>query len=320
MNKKTHKNKEVKESLVSPIVASISSAFVPGLGQVLAREVRRGLLLFSSFITIGGLLAWRIMLAGRRYDGWMAKISKAFQLKPILILITVLFFIIYIWIILDAYFVARRRSSGQAAASASILFFALVIFFILGWQIGEIDPVSFVSRADEAVPALSRVLWPWQRAITYPEKFKIVEAGVQSPCTDGPFPESELSEGEPFLHVDPTCGKPSEVDGAPGTLFTLTGSDFDPEEEIEIWWEDPVGNEFRQRAGGEAVVVTPDEDGAFQVDIIMPYRVLPLSAEEGPQTWRVQARQIEINCGKNDRNHHHWHDGHIFRHHFIAAT
>jgi phosphonate transport system permease protein len=40
------------------------------------------------------------------------------------------------------------------------------------------------------------------------------------------------------------------------------------------------------------VEVDPDENGDFQVDIIMPYRLLPPGAGEGPFIWEVQARQV----------------------------
>ena len=30
----------------------------------------------------------------------------------------------------------------------------------------------------------------------------------------------------------------------------LTGTGFEPGNEVEIWWRDPIGNEFRQRQEG----------------------------------------------------------------------
>jgi phosphonate transport system permease protein len=99
-------------------------------------------------------------------------------------------------------------------------------------------------------------------------------------------------EGEPYLKASPTCGNLSDQDGTSGTELTLTGENFTPGLETSILWEDPIGNIFRQRQEGEYVVVTPDEEGSFTVDIIMPYRLLPPSAEEGPQIWTIRARQV----------------------------
>ncbi|OQY27329.1 MAG: hypothetical protein B6243_13105 [Anaerolineaceae bacterium 4572_5.2] len=50
-------------SLVPPFLAAILSAIIPGLGQMFARAVRRGVILLSSFVTIMGLMTWRIKLA-----------------------------------------------------------------------------------------------------------------------------------------------------------------------------------------------------------------------------------------------------------------
>ena len=36
----------------------------------------------------------------------------------------------------------------------------------------------------------------------------------------------------------------------------------------------------------------PDENGEFQIDIIMPYRLLPSSAQEETMIWRVSAQQV----------------------------
>jgi phosphonate transport system permease protein len=64
-----------------------------------------------------------------------------------------------------------------------------------------------------------------------------------------------------------------------------------PDIEAPIYWKDPIGNEFPQRQGGEYISVIPDANGSFQVDIIMPYRVVPAEAD-AVLIWEVQARQL----------------------------
>jgi phosphonate transport system permease protein len=299
MKKKNMKQSEIKKPHVQPALAAIFSAIIPGFGQALAREVRKGLLLLFSFLTIGGLLVWRIFQAGRRYKDLAEKISKAFQFEPILKIITVLLILFYIWIIIDAFLISKKRFDGKKPSGAGILFFALVIFFILGWQIGGIEPLTFFSRIDQAVPTFSRVLWPWEKAVVYPKEFLVIKAEVQSPCTDTPF-ESQLSAQDgPILSVTPTCGSPSEVDGSPGSNLTLTGKGFDPSAEVDIWWRDPINNEFRQRMEGDYVTFFPEADGSFEIDVIMPYRLIPPVAGEGPKIWQVQARQL-ASVGKGE--------------------
>lgn len=276
------------KSLVSPILTSLASMVIPGLGQALGRAVRRGLIIFFSFISILGLFAWRMRLAARRDDELMAIIRKAFRLEPILVVLAVLIVLLYLWIILDSYLIARNRDSTPIG----LLFMILVIFFVMGWQIGEINLVSMVSDADEAVPALLRIVWPWENAIDYPEEFVSADVPIQSPCGDDPPEDPEPIEGEPYLSSDPTCGNLSEQGGEGGTELTLQGSNFEPGKDVSILWEDPIGSIFRQRQEGEYVTVTPDQEGNFEIDIIMPYRLLPPSAGEGPQIWTVRARQV----------------------------
>jgi phosphonate transport system permease protein len=284
--KKTSK----KKSLVSPIIASLLSAVIPGLGQALAREWRRGLIVAASFWTSFGLLIWRIAVASDRYKDLATKIQKAFYLNPTLYIISGLIALVYILNIIDAYQLAK--SDEKKGKIGLLVFLILIVFFAQGWEIGQIEPMAIVRDANEALPALSRVMWPWEKAIVYPEEFIKVIVEVQSPCTDTPFPSGEIKEDEPFLIANPTCGSPTEVAGEQGTEFHLRGENFETGKEVEIWWKDPINNEFRHRVGKEYLKITPDDDGTFEADLIMPYRIMPAVAGEGEKLWQIQARQL----------------------------
>jgi phosphonate transport system permease protein len=273
---------------LSPWIAILGSLLLPGLGQIYARNIRRGLILMGSFMTILLLLIWRIRETARYDTQPLDILIKAFRLDSMVLITTILFLMLYIWIIIDAYMLARN-----AELNKGVLFLVVIlVFFALGWQIGEINLVTMVTQADDAWPALQRVLWPWERAITYPEELLIVRTQLLSPCSEIPFVPSQPIEGEPYISSDPTCGLPSEQDGTPGTELHINGSGFDRDQPIAIWWEDPLGNEFRQRQGGEYIILQPDANGDFEADIIMPYRLLPPIAGEGPKIWEIQARQI----------------------------
>jgi phosphonate transport system permease protein len=294
MAKKQSAQKEPqKPSLVPPIIASILSAIIPGLGQMLARAFKRGLTILLSFVTIAGLLAWRIYLEGRRYTDIKTIILKAFQFSPILRFVFILLIVLYLWIILDAYLTARKSNKGSRAYGSGLVFFILAVFFLLGWQIGDINMGEFFSQAGEALPTMGRLLWPWEKAVTRPEEILTISTTVQSPCTDVEYPTGEIKEDEPYLVTSPTCGNPTESDGTAGTEFTLIGGNFNPGQEVEIWWSDPIGNEFRQRQSGEYVKVMPDANGDFEIKVIMPYRLIPPVAGEGPKIWEVQGRQVQ---------------------------
>jgi phosphonate transport system permease protein len=276
-----------KPSLVPPWLAALASLLIPGLGQGLARDIRRGVILFSTMISIVILLVWRFTLAAPRDTGWVNIIKKAFRLDPFLILVTVFFIILYLWIALDAYMLAKYPQ--RTPLGVFVMLF--VVFFALGWQIGQIDLVAFVTQIDDAGPALARIAWPWEKAITYEEEYVTAYAEIEIPCSENP-PQLNVVEGQtPTLVSTPTCGNLSEQDGTRGSTLHLEGFNFEPGIDAEIMWEDPIGNEFRQRQSGEYVVVVPDVEGKFDVDIIMPYRLLPPSADQPTYIWQVFAIQ-----------------------------
>ncbi len=103
-------------SLVPPPVAALASLVVPGLGQVLARSMRRGLILFFSFITVIGLTMWRFNIAAPRDTGWWAIFKKGLYLDPFLIVVTILFAVLYIWIAFDAYLIGKRSHENPTGS------------------------------------------------------------------------------------------------------------------------------------------------------------------------------------------------------------
>jgi len=158
------------------------------------------------------------------------------------------------------------------------------------------------SGADEAVPALTKVLWPWQKALYYPKEIRTIIVKVQAPCGNEPFPPGETKKNEPYLIASPTCGNPSEAGGELGTEFTIMGGNFEVGKEIEFWWKDPINNEFHHRKDGKLYSVVPDENGNINTTLIMPYRVLPPVAGEEPKIWEIQARQL-ISIGEPQLSH-----------------
>ncbi|TET85985.1 MAG: phosphonate ABC transporter, permease protein PhnE, partial [Anaerolineales bacterium] len=117
-------------------------------------------------------------------------------------------------------------------------------------------------------------------------------AQIQIPCTENPPAPSGALEDAPYLLADPTCGTLTEFEGAPGSTVTLTGHNFIPNTRADIWWKDPIGNEFRQRQGGEYINITPDENGAFKIDIVLPYRLVPANIRDDTTIWEIQIRQV----------------------------
>ena len=269
-------------------LAAVLSAVVPGLGQMLSGYFNRGLLALLAFASAVGLWIWRIDLAARKTGTFLERVRKGFHLEPLLLILFIGLAAIYIWIIVDAYQIRKQLKRG------SVILYVLitVVFFGLGWQIGEINPSRIITGFEEGGQKLAQVVWPWERAIDHVEERIQSTAEIGVPCSDpAPIP-NQASPDQPYLIVEPTCGNLSEQEGETGTQLHLVGGNFLPDQPVELWWEDPIGNEFRQRQGGEYIRPMSDENGGFEIDIIMPYRLVPPSVSEETQIWDLQARQV----------------------------
>jgi len=290
MNRKRNYNPEkeqIKPSLVPPVLAAILSAIVPGLGQILARFSRRGFVLFFSFITAFGLLVWRFQLVARRDTGLFNIFKKGIRLEPILLWLTIATLVLWIMIIIDAY-LSAKRPHGKAVG---LFLVVIIVYFSLGWQIGQVNLVALFTQLDDAQSQVNSVIWPWERAITYPEEYIEPKAIVWVPCPDEVPPPAEMIEGEAYLSVTPNCGNLAEVDGELGTELTLTGTNMLPNREVTILWNDPLKQQFTHREDGDFFKFNADENGEFEVTIRMPYRFMPPTAV-GSQDWTIIARQI----------------------------
>jgi len=280
----------VKTRIPAPL-AGVASLLVPGLGQAIIGQVYRGLLILAAVLSAGGILVWRIDDLGRRAEGAWEKFQKSIDLSPTFVILAIVFLAL-VWLLAayDAYRTAKRHRRGGSGVFVAVL----AIFFVLGWQISEIDVVKMVRKAPDALPPLSRVLWPWEAAIEY--EVETVSDSQRILVGEGQVPEpAQPSEDEPYILVQPRAGELSTQDIQTGevnlgTTVTVRGHNFTPNTRTEIWWRDALGNAFRIRQEGEYVSVMTDSEGSFEIRVTMPYRLTPPSAE-GPQYHEIQARQ-----------------------------
>ncbi|MEE9307712.1 MAG: phosphonate ABC transporter, permease protein PhnE [Spirochaetia bacterium] len=283
---------ESPPSLVPAPVAAIASLILPGLGHVLARSIQRGLLLFGSTLAIITMLGWRVKLLAHLEPTAMAMLGKALNRRPFFIgLVIACVAVIWLWNVWDAYRQAAEKRPGGFGIFAMVLF----TFFALGWQISEIDVYKMIRRFPDATKPFAKVIWPWKAAVTRDPIELRAAAEILVPC-DEPLPSRPTEEpGEPYLVAEPNCGELSRIDEnnniIPGSSIHLTGRGFLTDPEIAIWWIDALKNKFQIRQAGEYVTVQPDKKGGFEIDIIMPYRLVS-PTEEGAQIHKVQARQV----------------------------
>lgn len=272
-------------------VISILSLLIPGLGQLISGKVRRGILMFLSMVTLIGLAAWRIhLLAHLKTTAW-EKLMKAFSREPLFVALTFIGIAgVWLWNFRDAWLITGKKGKK----STLIFVLILILFFAVGWQISEINLVKMAREFPDAWPPLSKILWPWEAAVTYDEELITAEARVLVDDTENPPVRQPQKEGEPYLLVEPNYGLLSYTDSSNnmilGDTLHLSGSGFQPDTFTEIWWTDSGGNEFRPRQNREYVTFVTDGEGDFSLDLVMPYRLTPPSAV-GQQIHTVEARQ-----------------------------
>ena len=280
------KDAKIGPSLIKPWLATLLSLILPGLGQALAGDWRRGLVLFFSFFSGLGLLAWRMKEAARRAEEIGEIFVKAIQLQPLLAALLVMVVGLWLWIAWDA----GRTAQGKRTGRSWIFALVLLVFFFLGWQITEIDLYKAVTQINEAGPPLLRILWPWEKAVTREEAYISARAEIHTPCMESPPEPPEEIPGEPYIVVVPTCGTLSGT-AEPGSTLHITGRGFEPIAKAVFWWEDPLGNEFRIWRSGEYYQVMTDANGEFEAELTMPVLVIPPSAGPGPHIHHLEARQ-----------------------------
>ena len=280
-----------KAPLLPPAAAAVLSAIIPGSGQLFSLKIRRGLLLLFSFASIIGLFIWRLMVIAHREIGFQARYAKSFSREPIFVVFISLAIIgLWLWIIYDAY----KTAKGKNEKGVGIFALVLIMFFSLGWQISEINVGKMIREFPEAWPPLSRILWPWEAAVTRDTSSVTAKAAILVDDTLNPPAPPEYVEGEPYIKSTPTYGKMSTLDEKNnmilGDVLHLEGSGFKPDTLTMIYWEDSIGNEFRPRQDGQYVSLTTDSEGSFEFDLVIPYRLTPPSAV-GQQIHHVEARQ-----------------------------
>ncbi|MBN1259305.1 MAG: phosphonate ABC transporter, permease protein PhnE [Anaerolineae bacterium] len=290
MATRTVVRKERRLRDIPPALAGLLSFLVPGLGQIIIGYWELGLFYAGSALSLVGLIIWRISVIAYKQETWAERIPVAFSRQGILWVLAIALAALWVLIVVDAVRSAARKRPRNQLGYVIIL----AMFFLLGWQIVDIDLVKLVTEFGDAVPIISRIAWPWPAAVFREEvAFQGIEI-IYSDCDPGDVPPATPQvSGEPYIDVAPRCGELSDY-GVAGTLLTVHGSGFRPNEEVVIWWEDPIGKEFRVRYQGDFVTAVTDENGAFAQEFAMPNLLIPPSAGEGPHAHILKARQTSF--------------------------
>src|SRR5260221_5346225 len=247
---------------------------VPGLGQIYAGHVWRGLGVFFFAVSTIGLTLWRLSVHGVNYSGPITQAPSVEEVRGawgMALILFVIFALVYLWSIWDGV----RSAQGHPLPITRLLLLATLGFFIIGWDVTEIDISKAFTRFPTIWPYMQQILWPWSDAIERGVIRTQASAEVDVPC--GKTPPDVPSEvvGTPYIVVTPTCGdmvgniKPDGTRSSPGTPLHVVGRNFRPNETVTAWWEPPDIDEFRPRTG-QFIQVDADSTGAFTIDFPIP--------------------------------------------------
>ncbi len=274
MSMNTNINTSEKQPQRSPVVAFLL-ALIPGFGQVYAGYRMRGLAVLLFVPTVIVLTLWRLNAAGINYEGPAVNAPPAAQLRTAWGIGVFLFGVvalIYLWSLWDATRTARHRP----LAIRLPLLLGVFAFFVIGWDVTQIDAQKALTRLPEIGPRLLQLAWPWdnafERGVVRTEAF----AAIDVPCGTTPPDQPPEVPGKPYIEVTPTCGEmagPRGLDGKrnpPGTALTIKGRGFRPGQIAEVWWEPPAASEFRPVDSGSFITVEPDSTGSFALTIVLP--------------------------------------------------
>ena len=293
-----HKDAPPSRPTRSPVLALLL-AIIPGLGHLYAGRSGRGLLLLFTVPTLLVLTVWRMNVGGINFIGSAvgspsdAQVRAAYGMGFILFLLTAL---MYAWSLWDAF----RCAQGRPLPGRSIFVGATVAFFIIGWDVTQINVEKALTRLPEIRFRLLQLAWPWDNAFVRGEERIQSSVNIDVPC-GGTLPDIPPEvPGAPYIEVNVRCGDmagPVGLDGnrnPPGTVVQIEGRGFRPNKLVEAWWQPPNTSEFRPRADGRNVSVIADGSGAFRLTFNIPNFTIPGgNAPDAPARSTLTLRQVE---------------------------
>ena len=235
---------ENKPSL-SPWLPALLSLLIPGSGQIIINHKARGFVLFLTFFSLLGLVLW----------------TEAYALlAPLAILLA--------WIARDAY----RLTQGKDPSWGVSLLLIGIVLYGTAIIVTDVRPTRLMTGLPNVTPYLRSLFNP-DLFETPTEEFVGVTP-IMVPCVD-PLPApNRAATTSPRLILSAPC---TEV----GDLLQVTGEGFEPNESGQMQWVDPLGAPRRATLDGQVVFFEADENGRFDVTILVPQAV-PLTSQPPP--------------------------------------
>lgn len=229
----------------NPWLPTVLSLFIPGSGQFLLKERKRGLVLFLTVISLLGLVLW----------------TEAFALLAPMALL-------FVWAARDAYQLAKGKQPGWGAS----LLLAGLVLYGTAILVTDVRPQRMITGLPNVQPYIRSLFNP--DLFEYPTDEVIGVTPIMVPCVDPlPAPNREATTA-PVLILESPC---TEV----GNTLQVVGEGFEPNESGQMQWVDPLGAPRRATYEGQVVLFTADENGRFETIINVPQAV-PLTSQPAP--------------------------------------
>jgi phosphonate transport system permease protein len=243
-----------EERALSPIIAGLLSAVIPGLGQVYARRAYRGGVIFLGTMLILAMVVWY------RHPAW--------YFAPLGI---------WLWNVVDA----ASLAVGKKRSFLLPLLLGLIAAYGIGWQVSQIDFGN--ADLDRAYLIIRPMFRP--DFIEPRREQNSIWVGVEVPCSTNP-PRAFREDGGKSLTVTPDCGGVHET-------MIVTASGLWPNTDTNIVWHTPIGDSKMLGGNEDAMLVaTSDENGSVTAVIRVPTTALVASPDPTlPQQHRVSLDQ-----------------------------
>lgn len=257
-----------------PVTIPLASLILPGLGQLLSGRRARGLSILGLTLTLLGLIWWSLTPQD------LSPETRPIPLKgdPANLYWLVVPVLIWAWNVWDA---ARPNvAPGWIPALLST-----TMFFVIGWQVAEINPPVLASNIDRVMLIVRPMLRPDFIQPRAEEREGWVEIIVPCP-TEAPA-AADSSTGEITLTVDATCG-------AVGETLTVTAAGLTPDVPVELVWQSPIGDFFVLREADDPTRFRseqPDAQGGLTTALVIPNAIPPGVDPTMPQEQRLYLRQ-----------------------------
>jgi phosphonate transport system permease protein len=225
------------ENKKSPILAGVLSLILPGLGQIYTGKSYRGVSIFLATLVMGIIVFW--------YG------QPVWYFAPI---------VIHLWNVWDAFTLATRSKGSPVWIPILV---ALLASYAIGWEVVQIDFSN--ANMDRAVSILRPMLRP--DFIQPRTEKQQVWVEIQIPCLTNPPSGTNTIDGRTAT-VIPNCAGVAEP-----IIVTATG--LWPDQDTNIWWEDPSGQDKNVGEGERTMlVVRTDSEGKLTTSFPVPSTAL----------------------------------------------